>query len=49
MPRVSNGGIDMEVVSWLFLVVIVYYSVIKFFLKVLEEKEKRKKDADYTP
>jgi len=39
----------MEILSWLFLVVIVYYSVIKFFIKVIEEKEKRKKDADYTP
>lgn len=31
----------MEVISWLFLVVIVYYSIIKFFLKVLEEKENK--------
>lgn len=39
----------MEIISWLFLAVIVYYSGVKFFIKVIEEKEKRKKDADYTP
>lgn len=39
----------MEIVSWGILTVVVYYGLIKFFLKMLEEKEKRKKDADYTP
>lgn len=39
---VEEGSL-MEVISWLFLVVIAYYSIIKFFLKVLEEKEKKKK------